>query len=181
MSCTDRSPGLSLRPVDDDEDILAAAGVFAGSRSAAIEAGTIPVGPPRSEDASRYFREDVVPDREVWLAELDGHAVGVLALDEAWLDHLYVRPGHTQRGVGGALLDLAKALRPGGFGLWAFASNAPAQTFYEHHGMVEVERTDGSGHQERRPEIRYAWQPHEAGADAACGPVSDDGDTVLLT
>ncbi len=150
---------LSLRPVDGNDDAEAAADVFAASRSAAIEDGTIPPGPRPPGDADRFFREDVVPRREVWLAELDGRVVGVLALDQAWLDHLYVLPGHARQRVGSCLLDLAKALRPEGFGLWAFVSNTPARRFYERHGLVEVERTDGSGNAEHSPDIRFAWQP----------------------
>ena len=56
-----------------------------------------------------------------------------------------------------ALLDLAKSLRPDGFGLWVFETNAGARRFYERHGLVEVERTDGSDNEERAPDVRMAW------------------------
>jgi len=172
---------LVLRPVDGPEDTRAAAEVFTASLSAAIQDGTIPPGPHPPADARRFFRDEVVPRREVWLAELDGRAVGVLALDEAWLDHLYVLPEHARQRIGSSLLDLAKSRRPEGFGLWTFVSNTPARRFYEQHGLVEVERTDGSGNLERSPDIRYVWR-HAAGMSRTRpATVSEGGDTVLLT
>ncbi|MDQ3627724.1 MAG: GNAT family N-acetyltransferase [Actinomycetota bacterium] len=164
----DAPPTVSLRPVEGSADTVASAEVFAASRGAAVRTGHIPPGPHPPSDALRHFRDDVVPRREVWLAELDGRVVGVLALDETWLDHLYVLPEHTAQGIGSALLELAKALRPDGFGLWAFVCNTPAQAFYEHHGLVEVQRTDGAGNDERSPDIRYVWRGgHLHGADAS--------------
>ena len=57
------------------------------------------------------------------------------------------------------LLDLVKAMRPGGFSLWVFESNTPAQAFYTRHGLVEREHTDGSGNEEREPDLRMEWVP----------------------
>lgn len=148
---------LTLRPVDTQTDAVAASEAFAQSLTAALEAGSIPPGPQLPSDATGWFRTQVLPHREVWLAEMDGRVVGVLALDDAWLDHLYVLPPHAGGRIGSALLELAKGLRPAGFGLWTFVSNTPAQAFYERHGLVEVERTDGAGNAERSPDIRYAW------------------------
>ncbi len=33
----------------------------------------------------------------------------------------------------------------------------PARAFYARHGLVELERTDGAGNEERAPDIRMAW------------------------
>jgi GNAT superfamily N-acetyltransferase len=108
-----------------------------------------------------WVTDEVVRDREVWVVD-DGTVVAFLALDDAWLDHLYVRPECAGLGIGSALLDLAKVLRPGGFGLWVFVSNTGAQRFYERRGLVEVERTDGRGNAEQAPDIHYAWVPGRA-------------------
>ena len=35
--------------------------------------------------------------------------------------------------------------------------NAPARGFYARRGLVELERTDGSGNEERAPDVRMAW------------------------
>jgi chorismate mutase len=55
------------------------------------------------------------------------------------------------------LLDVVKSLRPDGFCLWVFESNAPARRFYARRGLVELERTDGSANEERSPDVRLAW------------------------
>ena len=102
------------------------------------------------------FMTRVLADKEVWVAEADG-IVGFMTLDEAFLDALYVGPDHQGFGIGNSLLELAKARRPDGFGLWVFASNAPARGFYHRHGLVELEHTDGSGNEERAPDVRMAW------------------------
>ena len=36
-------------------------------------------------------------------------------------------------------------------------SNVGAQRFYERHGFVEIDRTDGRRNEERAPDILYAW------------------------
>ncbi len=78
-------------------------------------------------------------------------------VDPVWLDHLFVRPDAKGEGIGSMLLDLVKGLRPHGFCLWVFESNTPARAFYGHRGLVELERTDGSGNEEKAPDIRMAW------------------------
>ncbi len=78
-------------------------------------------------------------------------------MTETWLDDLYVAPAFAGQGIGSALLDLAKAQRPQGFCLWVFESNTPARNFYARRGFVELERTDGSGNEERSPDVQMAW------------------------
>lgn len=99
--------------------------------------------------------------KEIWVAETggaaDGDLLGFAVLDAAWLDSLYVGPQHQARGVGSALLDVVKAQRPGGFALWVFASNTPARGFYRRNGLLELEHTDGTGNEERSPDVRMAW------------------------
>ena len=91
--------------------------------------------------------------------------VGYLILDPEWLDSLYVRPDLTGQGIGSVLLDLAKSLRPDGFGLWVFETNVRAQAFYRRHGLVVVRRTDGSDNEEQAPDLEMAW----VGADLLAG------------
>ncbi len=63
----------------------------------------------------------------------------------------------------------AKQLRPAGLQLWTFASNVRAQRFYERHGFVVVERTDGSGNEEKAPGLRYRWMQHKDHRDRVEG------------
>ena len=95
---------------------------------------------------------------EVWVAEVDGAPAAYSRLTPGWLDDLYVDPAHARQGLGSALLGLAKARQPQGFGLWVFEMNTPARAFYARHGLVEVERTDGSDNEEKEPDIRVEWR-----------------------
>ena len=95
--------------------------------------------------------------REVWLAFSGGRLVGFVNLTPHWLNSLYVDPSAQRGGVGSALLDLVKSRLDGGFALWVFESNTPARDFYAKHGLVELERTDGWGNEERSPDIKMAW------------------------
>ena len=147
-------PELLLRPAGPD-DLPAVAEVHLAARAAA--AMPPPVHPP--DDVRRWVRSWDLGTTEVWVAEGSDGVLGYARLTDAWLDDLYVLPEHRGAVVGSALLDLAKALRPAGFGLWVFEQNAPARAFYARHGLLEVERTDGSGNEERAPDIRVEWRP----------------------
>ena len=39
--------------------------------------------------------------------------------------------------------------------LWTFQRNAGARRFYERNGFVAVEFGDGTGNEEREPDVRY--------------------------
>ena len=115
-----------------------------------------------SDDAVRdWFRHVVVPRQETWVAEAaDGSGTaGVMVLDGAELSQLYLDPGWRGRGLGDRFVTLAKERRPEGLELWTFQVNRPARRFYERHGFVAAEWTDGSGNEEREPDVRYVWRP----------------------
>jgi GNAT superfamily N-acetyltransferase len=112
------------------------------------------------EEDRAFFRDVVLPQREVWLAtDQGGRVLGFVALSDDMLDHIYVHPDAQRRGVGSALLDQAKRQRPGGFTLWVFQQNEGARSFYEKHGLVPLRFTDGQGNDEKAPDVLYAWQP----------------------
>ena len=108
-------------------------------------------------DTRRWIREEMVPRHEVWVAELEGEIVGFAALSGDLLSHLYVHPAAQRRGVGTALLGLVKAERPNGFRLWTFQRNEAARRFYERNGCQIVQLTDGSGNEEKEPDVLYEW------------------------
>ncbi|MGH3386311.1 MAG: GNAT family N-acetyltransferase [Nocardioidaceae bacterium] len=146
----------SLRRASAD-DADAVAGVWLAAWHG--NAGSLPPAAHSDSDVRRWVRDVLLPTREVWVAEAGATAIAILALDEEWLDQLYVVPQRCSEGVGTALLELAKRLRPAGFGLWTFVSNEGAQRFYRRHGLVEVERTDGADNDEQAPDIHYVWRP----------------------
>jgi GNAT superfamily N-acetyltransferase len=138
-------------------DARAAADLYLRARAAALSAGSIPPGVHDDEDVRGYFASHIVEDCELWVAEEDGAVAGILVLDGDMVDQLYVEPGRTGRGIGSALLAVAKRERPNGLRLWTFQSNAGARRFYERHGFVELWRTDGRDNEERAPDVLYAY------------------------
>ncbi len=149
------------------DDAAAAAAVYIDARHHAVPA--IPPMVHGDDDVRRYWADVLLPRCDVWVATIDDasdddaagtdHVVAVLVMEDEWVDQLYVAPGHTGRGIGRRLLDVAKAERPGGLSLWAFQSNTGARRFYERHGFMEAERTDGADNEERSPDVRYVWNP----------------------
>lgn len=149
--------GVLLRPaVPGDLDAVVA--VHLRSRHAAEPAMPPSVHP--DEDATPWLRGRMAAG-ETWVAEEEGRVVGYALLDGDWLDQLYVLPEHAGQGIGSALLDVVKSRRPDGFGLWVFVSNEPARGFYRRHGLVELDTTDGSGNEERSPDVRMVWEGRE--------------------
>jgi GNAT superfamily N-acetyltransferase len=105
-----------------------------------------------------WFADVVLPEREVWVAEDGGAVVGILVLEDDWIDQLYVDPDHTGRGIGGRLMAVAKAQRAAGLRLWTFAANVRARRFYERHGFVPTASTTGDN-EEGAPDVLYEWSP----------------------
>ena len=141
-------------------------------------AGALPtVRRAHSDDEVRsWIRDVVVPSRETWVATVDGAVRAMMVLDAAGdsaesdggggsgvgeIDQLYVDPSAQGYGLGSRLVDVAKRRYLVGLGLWTFQINATAQRFYERHGFLAVDRTDGSGNEEREPDIRYRWRAGE--------------------
>ncbi|MET8803036.1 GNAT family N-acetyltransferase [Streptomyces sp. NPDC004546] len=138
-------------------DALAAADVYLRSFDAALP--TV-VRPHTDDEVREYIRDVVVPLRETWVAEADGGGiVGLMVLNRELLSQLYLDPEWRGRGIGDRFVALAKERSPGGLTLWTFQVNKPAHRFYERHGFAAVEFTDGSGNEEREPDVRYVWRP----------------------
>jgi chorismate mutase/GNAT superfamily N-acetyltransferase len=146
---------LVLRPASDD-DVEQLAELYLATRRDAV-----PQMPPQlhtpAEVRDHTARMMHAPGHETWVADRDDGLLGFAHLAPGWLEGLYVGPLHQGAGIGSALLDLAKARLPDGFALWVFASNATARGFYRRHGLIELEHTDGSGNEEKSPDVRMAW------------------------
>ncbi|CAN5447301.1 GNAT family N-acetyltransferase [soil metagenome] len=113
---------------------------------------------PHSEaDMRTHFAQNVAPNGHTYVAECEGETVAYLTVENGWIDHLYVHPKVQGRGIGNALLALAKETTPSGLQLWAFQGNEGARRFYEHHGFHLAELTDGQNNEEKSPDVRYVW------------------------
>lgn len=125
----------------------------------AASAGTDLPPPSRTPDEVRAWFRALLdqPDRELWVAAHDQVLLGFVVVEGDWVNLIFVHPGRPAGGVGAALLDLVKSLRPHGFGLRVYQTNNRARAFYLRHGLVELERTDGSGYLDAEPDVQMAW------------------------
>jgi len=132
-------------------------------RSRAFALPTVPlVHEPR--EVRRWMADEVVGRTDMWVAEVDGTVVGFMVLDHGrgdagWIEHLYLDPAWIGRRLGERFVQLAKERLTAGVELWTFQANEAAARFYERHGFVAAERTNGAGNEERAADVRYIWQP----------------------
>jgi len=136
-----------------DDDVEAIAGLYERSLATLT---FLPVLHSLDEHRGWFARQ--LEEHEGWVWDGDGIR-GFIVLTEDELLYLYLDVGWTGRGIGTALLDHAKQRRPGGFTLWTFQQNDGARRFYERHGLVPVEFTEGEGNEEKTPDVRYEWKP----------------------
>ena len=116
------------------------------------------------EEVRAWIRGRVVPGGRVLVAEEGGGIVAMLAHSDDgqhfWIDQLYVDPAFGRRGIGAALLDRALAVAAGrAVRLYSFQANAAARAFYERHGFRAIAFGDGSGNEERCPDVLYERAP----------------------
>ena len=154
-------PGDARIRVARHTDASDCATVFLRSRAFALP--TVPLVHPERE-VRRWMADEVVGRSDMWVAEVDGTIVSLMVLDTSgrgsgWIEHLYLDPAWMGRGLGDKLVQLAKERSSEGLELWTFQVNEPARRFYERHGFVAEELTDGAGNEERAPDARYIWRP----------------------
>ena len=122
---------------------------------------------PRIDDEHRGLPGEWFLDcSEIWVVE-QPEVIGFLGLQGDEVSHLYVEPSRQGGGIGSALLDHAKQLRPERLELWVFQKNEGARRFYERHGFRLVKLTDGAGNMEKEPDALYEWRSSPARAGAA--------------
>jgi GNAT superfamily N-acetyltransferase len=147
-------PGVELIEATlADADAVAA--IFGAARGKAMP--WLPVLHSEAEDRA-YFK-GVIEGSDVLLARRGPEPIAFIAIGKELVEHLYVRPEDQRGGVGSALLEAAMSRRPGGLSLWTFQRNEGARAFYLGHGFAEVRLTDGSGNEEREPDVLLAWAP----------------------
>ena len=103
-----------------------------------------------------FFRNTVFRLSTVMVAETDC-IIAFVAWRIGWVDHLYVHPDYTRRGIGRVLLDRAIDGQHR-VELWAFQRNIAARAFYRKHGFRVLYETDGENNEEKEPDVRLTWE-----------------------
>jgi ribosomal protein S18 acetylase RimI-like enzyme len=154
---TEQAGDVTVR-LGTTEEAHALADLYSDARRAAVP--QMPPAMHTDEEHRGYYTRQLGQDEiTVWVAESDAEPLGFAMCTPTFLDGLYVRPDLKGQGIGSLLLDVVEATHPDGYELWVFESNTGAQRLYERRGLVVVERTDGSGNEEKAPDLRMAWRP----------------------
>ena len=121
-----------------------------------FEQGVGIVDPHPLEEQRRYLLERVLPAHRVVVACEDGRIVGFMASNRESVNQLHVRVGCLRRGLGSALLRIAKDASAGSLWLYTFARNVNARRFYERQGFVAT--AFGFEPVWHLDDVRYEWR-----------------------
>ena len=137
---------LSIRPARFHE----AETLFAVQRDACVVAFAHIFPPERyafpDEAVLEAWREVLAEENvEVYVAEIDGEAVGSVSVGDGFLRTLYVVPSQQSTGVGSALHDLAlerlRTYENDVAKLWTLEENWNARRYYEKRGWTLTDET----------------------------------------
>ena len=104
----------------------------------------------------------LLPSGGVTVAEAQGRVVGVMATAHSeagsWVNQMAVDPALVNQGIGTLLLWHAMRTLAPPIRLYTFQANTGARRFYERHGFVPIEFTDGQANEENCPDVLYELQ-----------------------
>lgn len=104
-----------------------------------------------------YFLNHILPEQfQIDLVLIDVDVVGMIAYNDREISQLYIHLEYQGIGIGGTLLDKAKAQSSGKLTLYTFEVNEKAQRFYEKQGFEIINR--GHENEENLPDIQYEWK-----------------------
>jgi GNAT superfamily N-acetyltransferase len=107
--------------------------------------------------AAAVFSEVIAGKCDLWVGTLDARIVAFLAMNDSYIDRMYVDPDHWHEGWGTRLLDFAKSRSPQGLELHTHQGNHIARQFYEKHGFKAV-KFGISPSPESAPDVEYHWR-----------------------
>jgi ribosomal protein S18 acetylase RimI-like enzyme len=112
------------------------------------------------EEDQAYFRDVILVNNDIWVAEVEGEPVAFMAIAGDFIDQLYVSPEHQHRGLGKVLLNHARALSPEHLWLYTLQINTRGRAFYEKNGFRAV-KFGVSPPPESEPDVEYHWDAIE--------------------
>ena len=149
----DRKPIRAFR----EQDELAVTNVW--FRSGKLAYQFLPTWRTFTFDQARsIFREVILSRCDIWVGMRNENVVAFLAMNESYIDRMYVDPEEWRKGWGTALIHFAKILHPTGLELHTHQENYPARMLYELNGFKAV-RFGMSPAPENVPDVEYHWRP----------------------
>jgi len=104
-----------------------------------------------------YFQKQIIKNNQIWVVVSQNYPVGFMAMNNDFVDQLYIDPDHQRRGIGRSLLKLARERSPEHVWLYTLQVNASARAFYEKNGFV-AEKFGISPPPESEPDVEYHWR-----------------------
>lgn len=104
-----------------------------------------------------YFRDQILTKNDVWVVEMNNQPVALMAMENDFIDQLYIHPDYQRRGIGEALLNFARGQSPQHLWLYTLQINIPARAFYEKNGFI-AEKFGVSPPPESEPDVEYHWR-----------------------
>ena len=115
------------------------------------------------EEVRAWVASYLVPRGGVTVAEIKGQVMGIMATEVkgeiSWVVQMAIDPGLVSRGLGSLLLAHAVRTLTSPIRLHTFQANSRARRFYERHGFIAIEFTDGQDNEERCPDVMYEYRP----------------------
>ena len=104
-----------------------------------------------------YFRSHVLTKNKVWVAGVDERVVAFMAMENDFIDQLYIHPDFWRKGFGARLIKFARVQSPEHVWLYTLQANVNAMAFYEKNGFV-AEKFGLSPAPENAPDVEYHWR-----------------------
>ena len=102
-----------------------------------------------------YLRDHILSVNNLWVAENENQEIlGFMAINNDFIDCLYIHPDHQDKGIGRSLLQHALKLSPKKIWLHTLADNTRARSYYEHLGFRLI--SEGKN-EEGIPDVTYKY------------------------
>ena len=130
----------------------------------------MPYAPSAHSEAEvrEWVASHLLPSGGVTVAELNGHVVAAMATEKSvslsWVMQMAVDPALLGQGIGSLLIAHAMRSLSLPIRLYTFQANVGARRFYERHGFVAIEFTDGQANEEHCPDVLYELRATRAEA-----------------
>jgi GNAT superfamily N-acetyltransferase len=117
------------------------------------------------EQVRAWIANQLIPHSDVSVALVNGEIVGMMAVSQNdvanWINQLYILPRAVGQGIGTRFIEQAKTKSGSPIRLYTFKANEGARRFYERHGFKAIAFGDGSGNEEKCPDVLYEWSVFE--------------------
>ena len=128
--------------------------------------------PHTEAEIATWMGDVAIPTMDVWVADVDGVVVGQMMLSRTGrtgcITSTSIRRGWAGDSATSSWRSLANVI-PTACSCGRSRATRRRRRFYERHGFVAVEFTDGSGNEERWPDVRYTGEAYRRSNDASDG------------